>query len=56
MSVTALLEEAVARAGMAPADVPFTANLELLVGPCRLTGSLSETGLTPAQGGAGRRA
>ena len=46
LSVAALLEEAAARAGMAPADVPFSANLALLVGSCLRTGSLSPTGLT----------
>jgi len=42
--VAALVEEAAAQAGPWPSAVLFLANLELLVGSCRRTGALNDTG------------
>ena len=44
LSVAALVDEAAARSGPWPAEVPFLANLELLVESCRRTGALNATG------------
>ena len=43
-SVAALVDEAAARAGSWPDDVPFVENLELLVNSARRTGALNATG------------
>jgi hypothetical protein len=45
LSVAALVEEAAARAGAWPGDVPFAGNLELLVDSSLRTGNLNATGL-----------
>jgi len=44
ISVAALVEEAATRSGPWPGDVPFVANLELLVESCRRTAGLNEAG------------
>ncbi len=44
LSIAALVDEVAARCGPWPAEIPFLANLELLVESCRRTGALNATG------------